>query len=267
MPIRCALKLRPICDAEFDAIDRVVMGCAFASQNTLGRLCDEHVYENDVAALLRAAGFRDVVTQEPIFVTWLDFTKRYRLDLVVNQMLYELKTVSALSGEHDAQAIHYGTLLNIDRVKLLNFRPHKVVGKLKRCPVMGQERFRVTIDDASWRLLSERCEWLANLANDLFHDWGAFLDTELYEDALMHFCGGKEFCQRRVCVMRDGIELGTHRLAFHSDNIPFVITSFTSDLSIHELHLRRLLHHTSLPGLQWLNFNHLTLELRTVASD
>lgn len=264
MPIHCRLKLRPVSEEEFGEVDRVVMGCAFASQNSLGRLCDEHVYENDVAARLRAEGFRDVVTQEPVVVSWQDFMKRYRLDLVVQQVVYELKTVSALSGEHDAQAIHYGTLLNIDRVKLINFRQPQVVGKLKRCLLHGGERFRVAVEEVGWQPLSNRCERLAKLCGDLFREWGAFLDTTLFDEALKHFCGGEEFCVRRVTIMRDGLELGTHRLAFHADNIPFVVTSFTSDLANHASHLVRLLKHTGLPGLQWINFNHQTLQLSTV---
>ena len=251
-------------DAEFEAIDRAVMGCAFDSQNELGRLCDERVYENDLAARLRARGFTDVFTQEPIVVSWCEFTKRYRLDLVVNQMVYELKTVARFAGEHEAQAIHYGTLLGINRVKLINFRQHRVIGLLKRCPLFGRERFRVGVDAKAWRPLSQRCQSFAELCRDLFQDWGAFLDTALFDDALKHFCGGEEFCLRRVPIVRDGIELGTQRLPFLSDEIPFVITAFTSELGVHEDHLLRLLKHTGLPGLQWLNFHQQILELRTV---
>ncbi len=264
MPIRCGLKLRSISDAEFNAVDRAVMGCAFASQNELGRLCDEQVYENDVAARLRALGFREVFTQEPLLVSYQEFQKRYRLDLVVNQMVYELKAVSMLTGEHDTQAIHYATLLGIDRIKLLNFRPHAVMGLLKRCPPVAADRFRVEVDPQDWRPLSDRCERLAGICGELFREWGAFLDTALYEDALKHFCGGEEFCVRRIPVVRDGFELGTHRLAFHSDKVPFVVTSFTADLNTHEQHLHRLLKHTGLAGLQWLNFNHRVLQLKTV---
>lgn len=264
MPIRCALTLRPISDAEFNDIDRAVMGCAFASQNELGRLCDEQVYENDVAARLRALGFREVFTQEPIVVSYQEFTKRYRLDLVVNQMVYELKATSTLTGEHDAQAIHYAMLLGIDRVKLLNLRPHKVVGLLKRCPLFVTERFQVEVDAQDWRPLSDRCDRLAGICCGMFHDWGAFLEATLYDEALKHFCGGEEFCVRRVTVVRDGLELGTHRLAFHSEQVPFVVTSFTADLGIHEVHLRRLLRHTGIPGLQWFNFNHRILQMKTV---
>ena len=264
MPINCRLNLQPISDAEFAEIDRIVMRCAFDSQNELGRLCDERVYENDLAARLRARGLRDVRTQERVYVTWRDFTKRYRLDLVVNQMVYELKTVTALAGKHEAQAIHYGTLLGIDRVKLINFRSHRVAGLLKRCPLFGTERFRVRIDDRAWRPLSDRCERFADLCRDLFHDWGAFLSTTLFDEALQHFCGGEEFCVRRVLVVRDGIELGTQRLAFLTENIPFVITAFSSEQEDHKSHLQRLLKHTQLPGLQWLNFNQQTLELKTI---
>lgn len=50
MPIHCSLEIGSISDAAFAELDRMVMGSAFASQNLLGRLCDERVYENDLAA-------------------------------------------------------------------------------------------------------------------------------------------------------------------------------------------------------------------------
>ena len=69
MPINCRLKLHSVSDADFEATDWVVMGSAFASQNELGRLCDERVYEKDIVARLRARGITDVFTQEPIVVS------------------------------------------------------------------------------------------------------------------------------------------------------------------------------------------------------
>ncbi len=104
------------------------MACSYASQNALGRLCDERVYENDVAARLKEHGLKDVHTQVPVTVTQAQFSKTYRLDLVVSGMVYELKAVAGWAPEHDTQAIHYAALLGIDRVKLLNFRPAKVDG-------------------------------------------------------------------------------------------------------------------------------------------
>ena len=89
MPIHRTLELNSVTDDDFAGIDAVVMQCAYASQNHFGRLFDERVYENDVAARLRAEGLQ-VYTQVPITLTHEVFEKVYFLDLVVNQMLYEL---------------------------------------------------------------------------------------------------------------------------------------------------------------------------------
>ncbi len=198
MPIHCPLTIRPLSDAAFAEIDRVVMGRAYASQNTLGRLCDERVYENDLAARLRAEGFTDVHTQLPITVTHDSFSKTYRLDLVVNQMVYELKVVAGFVPEHDMQAIHYAALLAIDRVKLLNFRTAKVMGKLTRSPFARMDRTRVRSVETRWQPLSDRCEGLKQHMRALLADWGAFLETQLYEEGLVHFHGGEGACTRRA---------------------------------------------------------------------
>jgi GxxExxY protein len=264
MPIHCPLTIRPLSDAVFAEIDRVVMGCAFASQNTLGRLCDERVYENDLAARLRAEGFTDVHTRLPITVTYDSFSKTYRLDLVVNQMVYELKVVASLSPEHDAEAIHYAALLAMDRVKLINFRTARVVGKLLRSPFARVNRRQVRFGEARWQPLSDRCEGLKRQMCALFADWGAFLETQLYEEGLVHFHGGEGACSRRVPVVRNGIELGTHQAPCHADKVAFVITALSDSSDAYEQHLRRLLSFTSLRGMQWINLNHAEIEFVTL---
>jgi GxxExxY protein len=216
MPIHCPLIIRPIADGAFAEIDRLVMACAYASQNVLGRLCDERVYENDLAARLRAKGIADVQTQAPVTVTHGDFSKTYRLDLVVKQMVYELKAVANLTPEHDAQAIHYAALLAINRVKLLNFRSANVVGRLIGAPFGRLDRTEVTCVEAGWRPLSDRCEGLKQWMRALLADWGAYLEGRLYEEGLVHFHGGEEACICRTPLVRDGIELGTHRVQCHA---------------------------------------------------
>ncbi len=44
MPISCPLIVRSLTAEEFQTIDYRIMGHAFASQNDLGRLCDEHAF-------------------------------------------------------------------------------------------------------------------------------------------------------------------------------------------------------------------------------
>jgi GxxExxY protein len=161
MPIHCPIPIAPLSKADVEAIDSVVMNCAYASQNLLGRLCEERVYENDLAARLRAEGVKDVHTQVPISVSHNHFTKVYRLDLVVNQMVYELKAVDALISAHEAQVYNYAALLGIPFTKLLNFGQPSVVGKLKASPFADTDRFAVTVDRRRWKALSEPCERLA----------------------------------------------------------------------------------------------------------
>ena len=69
MPIRCPIVIRNLTQPEFDERDRIVMRCAYAAQNELGRLCDERVYENDLALRLRAEGMPGVHTQVPVTVS------------------------------------------------------------------------------------------------------------------------------------------------------------------------------------------------------
>ena len=122
MPIDCPIQIRVLSDKEFEERDYRVMGHAYVSQNELGRLCDERVYEADLSARLLADGFRVVHTQVPVTLTHRDYAKRYFLDLVADDALYELKTAAALTGEDDAQLIHYILLIGVRRGKLLNFR-------------------------------------------------------------------------------------------------------------------------------------------------
>ena len=85
MPITRSLASRRISQDEFAAIDYRVMRHAFDSQNELGRLCDEIIYRNDLAARLQKAGLGPIRTEVPVTVTHRDFSKTYRLDLVVGE--------------------------------------------------------------------------------------------------------------------------------------------------------------------------------------
>lgn len=245
-------------------IDRSVMACAYDSQNELGRLCEERVYENDVAARLRALGFTEVHTQVPVTVSHGSFTKTYRLDLVGNQMVYEFKTAVDFVAEHDLQGIHYAVLLSVDRVKLLNFRTAKVTGRLKRAPLFAGKQRDVRMVSKDWHPLSDRCDHLRKQIMVLLQDWGAFLEARLYEEALVHFCGGETACVVRLPLRRAGIPLGHHRMACHAANLGFVVTAMTDDWQDYREHLLRLVRFTGLRGIQWLNLCHSELQLVTI---
>ena len=50
-------------------MSREVMTHVFASQNELGCLCDEAVYQNDIALRLEAAGLGPVAKEVPVIVS------------------------------------------------------------------------------------------------------------------------------------------------------------------------------------------------------
>lgn len=263
MPIIHSVGNRSLSDQEFDEIDEVVMRCAYQCQNELGRLCEEAVYESDLAARLRAVGFANVRTQVPVEVTFRDFSKVYRLDLVADGMIYELKAVDRLSAVHDAQVFHYGALVGTDRIKLLNFGGAKVEGRLRRCPFRRVDRFDIDLDLDRWQPLSDQCGSLSEMAEDCLREWGGFLDGHLFEEALIHFHGGEADCVTRTPVTRGGALLGYHRVARHDEQVGFVITSLEDGIH-HEKNLRSLLRCLPLQGFQWLNFRGTTMQITTV---
>ena len=267
MPIHRSLDLRSISDAEFGQVDGAVMRCAYAAHNHFGHMFDERIYENDVASRLRAEGF-DVHTQVPIEVTHGGFQKTYRLDLVVNQMVYELKAVSALAPGHDMQALHYAMLQDVRLVKLINFGGTRVCGRLLTNAMHGVSRHQPKVKNPGWHPLSDNCERLVGQLKDLISDLGTHLDVRLYNEILVHHLGGEANCLHRAEVRVDGEARGTHLVQFHSPQHAFCVTSFNAPQPNYRRHLEVLLRHVpALLGLQWINMNHSHLEITTVTKN
>jgi GxxExxY protein len=266
MPIHRTLNLRSVTDAEFDFIDEAVMRCAYASQNKFGRLFSERIYENDVAARLRAEGF-EVHTQVPVTVTHGDFSKTYYLDLVVNDLLYELKVVATMVKEHEAQGLHYAMLQDVHRVKLINFGGDLVRGKLLRNAISESDRHHPTMSNTGFRILTPHCDHLVTHLKQLIKDWGTHLDNHLYSEALIHHFGGDGQCLRRIEVTASDRKLGTHLIQLHSPQHAFVVTAFHSKQTSYRHHLDVLLEHVSLDAIQWINLNRSRLEMTTIQRD
>jgi GxxExxY protein len=264
MPIHCPIAIACLSAEEFEKIDFRVMGHAYASQNELGRLCDECAYEADLKARLLADGFRSVQTQVPVTVTHRDFSKTYRLDLIADGALYELKAGNALVGEHETQLLNYIFLLGLRRGKLVNLRPSKVQGKIMATSLSQGERRKIASRTDRWKNVTPACEVLRQTMGDLLQDWGAFLDLVLYQEALTHFFGGTDKVEQRVRLARNGLDLGTQQLLTHAPGGAFRLTAFTESQDLVESHLRRLLALTDLKALQWINLNHAQIEFTTI---
>lgn len=264
MTINSPLDVRPLTAEEFQEIDYRIMGHAFASQNRLGRLCEEAAYQRDLQARLLADGFRSVQIEVPVTVSHADFSKTYFLDLVADHAVYELKTVETLNNEHQAQLLNYLFLLGVPRGKLINFRPPKVQGRIHATSLSPRDRHHVRMDLSRWRDLSNSCATLRRMMQELLADWGAFLDFELYQQALTYFCGGESCVLQRCPLSRNGISLGTQRFHVHSPRLAFRVTAVTEQIEAMETHLRRLMALTELEAMQWINLNHAEIQFVTI---
>lgn len=240
------------------------MGHAYSSQNELGRFCDECAYQADLKARLLADGFKIVLTEVAVTVTRRDFSKKYFLDLVADDGVYELKTDTALVGEHETQLFNYLFLLGIQRGKLLNFRPLKVQGRVIATSLTHGERQRFTTLADRWNDLTPTCSLLRQTMLELLNDWGAFLDFALYQEALLHFLGGSSNVERQISLRRGQLSLGTQRMFTHAPDVAFRITAYTESQSHVESHFHRLLALTNLKAIQWINLNHAQIEFTTI---
>jgi GxxExxY protein len=263
MPIRPSRQLAPVSDEDFAGIDQAVMRCAYAVHNKFGRLFDERVYENDLAARLRAEGF-DVRTQVPVLVTHGSFQKTYYLDLVVNHMPYELKVADSLTRDHDAQALHYAMLQDARLIKLLNFGGRKVRGRLLRSVLSAADRHHPVLRKSGVRFITPQCESLVARLKELLRDWGTHLSSHLYNEALVHHCGGEAHCAHRLELRNGLLLLGTHRVQLYADGRAFLVTALTREQESYGQHVNILLSHAGLKSIQWINLNHSRVEITTV---
>ena len=257
MPITTPFPLKPIAQDEFAAIDYEVMRHAFASQNELGRLCDEVIYQNDLAARLQAAGLDPVRTEVPVTVSHRDFSKTYFLDLIVrDSAVYELKTLAYFAAEQDTQLLNYLFLGGVNHGKLINFRPPRVESRFVNTNLTHKLRRQCMIDLRRWKESSEASANLRTTFVGLLEDWGAFLELPLYLEALVHFFGGEKAVLKKLPLTREGIRLGDQRFHLVAPDTAFRLTALTDDPSPYEHELCSLLRFSPLRAIQWINMNH-----------
>jgi len=108
-------------------LSQKVIGCAFEVSNTLGAGFFEKIYEKALCVEFEKSGL-SFQCQKPVVVEYKNtLIGEYVTDIVVeDRLLLELKAVSMLCREHEAQLMNYlkatglsvGLLLNFGRPKL-----------------------------------------------------------------------------------------------------------------------------------------------------
>ena len=260
MPIHCPLKIERLSTEEFGSLDYSVMGHMFASQNEIGRLADERIYQADISQRLDSSGTASEI-ETPIELVHKTFIKELSLDLVVSQKgVYELKTVSALNSNHVAQLLTYLYLLDLPRGKLVNFRSPSVESKFVNAPIPREERCGFSVSDDGFR--GDRN--LLQLAVDLVRDWGTSLSVSLYHQAMVHLLGGEDAVEQMLPLARDGKALANQRFHLVNEDIAFELTAFAKLDNDYRGQLQRLLDLSPLAAIEWINVGPHCITFQTV---
>lgn len=260
MPIECPVEIARLSSEEFGNLDYSVMGLIFESQNELGRLADERVYQADIADRLSAANIA-VQRELPVRVVYDTFIKTVYLDLIVCQKaVYELKTVSALTNAHVAQLLDYLYLLDLPRGKLVNLRGRIVDSQFINAPISRKERcgFAVSSDQYNGE------PSLPVRVVDLIRDWGTSLSIPLYREAISHLfgCGGTD--DQLLPLSRNGRTLGNQKFYLIDQTHAFDVTAFANLDNDYPVQLSQLIKLSALDAIHWINIGSHLVTFRTI---
>lgn len=267
MPIEVKRNIQRITEQEFHEIDYQVTGLAFAIQNEFGRLWREEIYRNELAKRCREVGFANVETEVPVFVSHQGFCKEYFVDLLVQDaIVYELKTVVKLNPEHDKQALNYLFLLGLQHGKLINFRPALVEKRFISTTLFPKDRYEIVFDDKHWVEMDEDSARLKKLVVELLLDWGAFLEANLFQEAIYHFHGGEDQVVREIEVIQKGMRIGKQKIPLLNSRVAHQVTALTKGVESFEEHLNKFVRLTRLNAIQWINLKRHVITFKTIAN-
>lgn len=260
MPIQLRFVPRRLEQDEFTKIAYEVLGHTFDIHNEFGRFFDEKIYKRELGRRVP-----ELLIEERIEVTFEPFHKTYYLDvLACSGAIFEFKAVEALVDRHRSQLMNYLMLADLPRGVLANVRTERVQHEFVNCTLRPADRFQMNIVTDRWYPIvkrdSEMRDWFCELLNDL----GAGLDVGLYEAALTDFLGGEDQVVTDVDVLSEEYKLGVQSFRLSSPTVAFKITALTDELEHFEIHARRLLVHSALHAIHWVNVNRSTVTFTTI---
>lgn len=260
MPVAIEAEIYQLSDAEFKALAYDVMGYVFAVHNELGQCFDETIYKKEIQS--RCGGQIEV----PLVVTHAGFRKIYFLDmLVAGGALFEFKTVATLLARHREQLLFYLLMAELPHGKLVNFRNAIVEHEFVNAPLTRADRVRFHVDSESWDCSAPRTNEMRERTLSFLSDVGTGLSTSLYEEALIHWLGGGDAVVRTIPVVCNGRNIGEQKLPLASPEAAFRVTAFDeATRPKFAMQLTRLLSHTPLKSLHWINVNRKLVTFSTL---
>jgi len=260
MPIHCPIITNRISQEQFKLLSSEVMDHVFGINNDFGRFFDEIVYKKELAD--RMSG---VLLELEIIVTHGTFSKTYYVDVLINSSgLFEFKAADAIHSRHRGQTLNYLLLLDLAHGKVINMRPESVGHEFVNCPARLVDLKKPRIYDTKWSCEVAGAEALRDTLMPLIADWGAGLETGLYEEAITHFLGGEDKVLMPVPVIGPKGHLADQRMRLLAPEVAFKVTALQDRLDDFERQAIRLLRHTNLNAIQWINITQTSVRFTTV---
>ncbi len=265
MPIEVSSAIEACDQEEFYALDRQLLGVVFEVHNEFGRLLGEDLYKCEIAARCVALGLDPAEREVRIHVRHESFTKDYFMDLLFcHRLMLEAKAAEKLVPAHRAQALNYLLLAGLNHGRLVNLRAERVEHEFVSTTLTPEERRRLQVADSDWVEMNTESRQLRAKTMELLADWGAFLDVNLYREALIHLLGGPNVVCRAVEIFSGSRRLGAQNLNLLTEDTAFALTAKPADTGAIRDHLMRLLRHTRLKAIQWINLNRHLVEFTTL---
>ena len=155
-----------------------------------GKTFHESVYQGTLQQII---GQR-AISEFTITVFHGSFVKDRYIDLLVDAACpFELKAAAKITDDHVSQLIQYLMLLDVRHGKLINFGGEKVEHQFVNCNESHEDRRKFGVHRHCWSN-SHESACLEKTVVALVKDWGTGLSRSLYEEACIHFFGGKEQC-------------------------------------------------------------------------
>ena len=264
MPIECSKNIVRKDQEEFHVIDNVIMQFAFDIHNEFGRFCDEKIYNKMLNNYCNKNGF-DVCNEVAVKVIYKDFYKLYFLDILVESgIIYELKTVESLNKIHEQQLINYLLLTGLNHGKLINFRTTSVEKRFCSNGFTKNSRKNYYIDCTQWDNSIPESKSCKKILKELLDEWGAFLDFNLYKEAMIYFLGGKNNVVHSIDIIDDSKVIAQQKVMLLNEYTAFHLSGISQHYKSYTKHILQLLKHTNLNAIQWINFDKDEIKLITI---
>jgi GxxExxY protein len=266
MPIEVSTRIQAYDQEQFHALDRRIMGVVFDVHNEFGRLLDEELYKCEIAARCAAIGLEPAEREVRIRVSHESFIKDYFMDLLFCRgFMLEGKAAERLVAAHRGQSLNYLLLAGLKHGRLVNLRTERVQHEFVSTTLTPEERRRFSVEEDDWVELNAESRQLKARMIELLEDWGAFLYVNLYREALVHFLGGSDSVCKAVEVFSGSRRVGAQDLNLLGEETGFALTTKQEGAGAMRDHLGRLLDHTPLKAIQWINLNRHRAEFTTLS--